>query len=88
MTQIRTNNLFVTSQVYRWLQWLADAEASSETESTIARVTPDALCEKILRDHIIGLHPNISEIEAKYWSDRRKLDDMVVKELKGSSKPL
>lgn len=79
MSAIRSNNLFVTSQLYRWMQWLAEAEAGTDSES---RMTPDAFAEKILRDHILKLHPNIAEIEGRYWASRKKLDQESIASLK------
>lgn len=84
MSAIRSRNLYVSNQVHRWLKWMAEIESESGSDAG-PKTTPDAIAEKILRDHIAELYPNMAKIEGAYWEARGKLDDMAVKELKGSN---
>jgi hypothetical protein len=87
MNTIRSSNLYVSSQVQRWLKWMAEIESKRDTEyespDVPVRVTPDSLAEKILREHILSKYPGMDKVEHDYWEARGRLDDMAVKELKG-----
>jgi hypothetical protein len=83
MNTIRSSNLYVSSQVQRWLKWMAEIESEAGAEAESQRVTPDALAEKILREHILAKYPGMDKVEHAYWEARGRLDDMAVKELKG-----
>ena len=65
---------------------MTEIESESGSESESQRITPDALAEKILREHILKLYPNIDKVEHGYWEARGRLYDMAVNELKGNTK--
>lgn len=75
MTPIRTNNLYISSQLNRWLKWAAELEP----EKT---VTPDSLAEYIVRKRLVEMYPDIEKVEADYWTARNKLDSETVNKLK------
>lgn len=83
MSAIRSSNLYVSSQVHRWLKWMAQIETEPRS---LASQTPDSIAEKILRDHILALYPDMEKIESQYWSARSKLDEEAVRELKQQTK--
>lgn len=74
MTPIRSNNLYISSQLYRWLKWLAEMDPDMNSS--------DAVAECILRAHISAKIPNIEQLEADYWTARNKLDSETVNKLK------
>lgn len=74
---IRTNNLYISSQLHRWLHWMAELDKEAGDKSS-----PDAVAETLLRSLILRHHPDIEQLEADYWSARNKLDAETVKKLK------
>lgn len=81
MSQIRSNNLYISSQLHRWLKWISELEQPMES-SKPAMATIDSKAEHILRDYIIGMYPEIEQLEADYWTARNKLDSETVNKLK------
>lgn len=77
MTPIRTNNLYISSQLHRWLKWLADMN-----EGTGVRTTPDSIAEEKLRQVILQRFPGIEQLESDYWTARNRLDSETVNKLK------
>lgn len=77
MTPIRTNNLYISSQLHRWLKWLSAMDEISGTASN-----PDAVAETLLRSLILKAHPGIEQLEHDYWTARKKLDSETVTKLK------
>ena len=78
---IRTNNIYISSQLHRWLKWLADMETPGETEKPFM-ATQDSMAEKIMREYILNKYPAIQQLEAEYWTARSKLDEETVNKLK------
>lgn len=74
MTTIRTNNLYISSQLHRWLKWIAELDPDVDSA--------DAVAEVILRAHVIAKMPAIEQLEADYWTARNKLDSETVNKLK------
>jgi hypothetical protein len=83
MTPIRTNNLYISSQLHRWLKWLAEMEQLNGGDKT----TSDAVAEHILRKLILVTYPNIEQLEHDYWTARNKLDSETVNKLKEQTCP-
>jgi hypothetical protein len=78
MNQIRSNNLYISSQLHRWLKWIA----MMNEKSSAVKSTPDAWAEEMLRSEILIQFPNIEQLEADYWTARNKLDSETVNKLK------
>jgi hypothetical protein len=64
--QYRSQSVYVTSQLHRWLSWLAVAQEKE---------TPDLVAEKLLRAAILMQCPQIEQYEAKYQAGRKRLND-------------
>jgi hypothetical protein len=77
MTPIRTNNIYISSQLHRWLKWLAELDPDMNSA--------DAVAECILRAHILAKCPNIEQLETDYWTARNKLDSETVNKLKAQT---
>lgn len=78
MTPIRSNNIYISSQLYRWLKWLAEMDP----EGRSSKASPDAVAEALLRTLITANHPSLEQLEADYWTARNKLDSETVNKLK------
>ena len=78
---IRSATIYVSPQLARWLSWLAQMEAEGE-ENKAFKVTADSIAEKILREAILQMQPDIQQLESEYWTARNKLDDEMVAKLK------
>lgn len=76
MSQIRSNNLYISSQLHRWLKWASDLEPNT---------TPDSIAEYILRKRLIEMYPDIEKVESNYWTARNKLDSETVNKLKAQT---
>lgn len=72
----RASNLYVSTQLYRWLKWMA--EMRGET-------TADGMAEELLRNAILSQLPDIESVEGEYWAARHKLDSEAVEKLKSAS---
>jgi hypothetical protein len=75
MTTLRTNNLYISSQLHRWLKWLVELDPASKE-------TPDARAEAMLREIVLHKYPGIEQLEQDYWTARNKLDSETVNKLK------
>lgn len=75
MTTIRTNNLYISSQLHRWLKWLAEMDPDGKE-------TPDGTAEALLRELLLTRFPDLEQLEAEYWAARNKLDKETVDKLK------
>lgn len=64
----RNANIYVSSQLRRWLGWLAEMRSEEGSH------TADSVAEEILRQAITANVPNIDEVEADYCRARQKLD--------------
>lgn len=69
----RNANLYVSNQLFRWLNWMATMQEDQ---------TADSVAEEMLRNAILAQMPNIETVEADYWKVRKKLDDESVEKLK------
>lgn len=81
MNTLRTNNLYISSELHRWLKWIVDMEHKMES-SRPATATLDSAAEQILRDYILSAYPGIEQLEQDYWTARNKLDSETVNKLK------
>lgn len=87
---IRTNNLYISSQLHRWLKWMAELETGLEQDRAF-KATPDSTAEGIMRAFILSNYPTIQQLEADYWTARNRLDTETVNKLKeqtAQTKPL
>lgn len=75
MNPIRTNNLYISSQLHRWLKWLVELDPDSKE-------TSDARAEAMLREAVLHKYPGIEKLEQDYWTARNKLDSETVNKLK------
>lgn len=81
MSQIRSNNLYISSQLHRWLKWISEM---NQTSSAV-KSTPDAWAEEIIRTALLAKYPTIQELEADYWTARNRLDSETVNKLKAQT---
>lgn len=72
----RNATLYVSSQLYRWLGWIADMKEQDGSSGT-----PDAIAEDLLRRAILINLPGIEAAESDYWRARKKLDEETVAKL-------
>lgn len=75
MNPIRTNNLYISNQLHRWLKWLVELDPE-------CKETADSKAEAMLREALLHKYPGIEKLEHHYWIARNKLDSETVSKLK------
>ena len=75
MSAIRTNNIYISSQLHRWLKWLAEMDPDGKE-------TSDGIAEALLRELLLTRFPDIEQLESEYWTARNKLDKEITNKLK------
>lgn len=81
MSQIRSNNLYISSQLHRWLKWVSEMDPD-------AKATPDSIAEGMLRGSFKDIFKDwdkFEKAEADYWTARNKLDSETVNKLKAQT---